>query len=493
VPFIARALDDVTSEVRLHAATSVLRLAVEPSLRARAEGVLADLASDPDAGIRVAVLQQIASGALPDPVATRLVGDALADGSEVVRASALRAARDRMCEALATGVSAQLEDAAQGVREAAAEALGILFSLLGERGGTAVEGAISALLGALGDPAPEVRWAAARGLGLIGAPVGSPVLAESVVTALSAALERADDREAAVFGLFGQGERGVRAALGHLDAIGDPERLAAHIALLGPPAIPLLAELLEDPRAHRVALAALRRLGARAMPLAEAIALLVRQGGATAREAALTLAAFGPPALPVLARLLEEPVARGPAAAAVPALGAVAANLVPDLAVLANGPQPERLDAIGALVAIGPDALPELSALLDHGGYRVRRALLGVLAEAPEEALFALPLQALFDPHPKIRAAAARALGCWGEVARPVAGELVGLLGDDHPQVRAGAVWALGEIGRGRCPDPFVRPWAPPDIGDALRGLHADPHPRVRQEAAIALRKLDLG
>ncbi|MBW1877399.1 MAG: HEAT repeat domain-containing protein [Deltaproteobacteria bacterium] len=490
VPFLTGALDDPVGEVRLHVATSVLRLTVDPVLNVRAEEVLLGLASGPAEPLRGDVLRLVASGAIADPKAVRLVRDRLADDSETVRVAAIRAARDRMLEDLAPAVTALLRDEVPAVRETAAEALGILFAFLGEHGGAEVEEAVSALQAVLEDPEGEVRGAAARALGLIGPPAAAPLLADAVVTALAAALERPEDRDAVVFGLFGQGERGVRAALDKVDLVPDPEPLAAHIALLGPPAIPLLAELLRDPRAHRVALAGLRRLGARAMSLVEPVALMVRQGGAAAREAALTLAALGPPALPVLARLLEDPVGRGPAAAAIPALGQTAASLVPDLAILAASTHPERLDAIRALVAIGPDALSELVELLDHGQYATRRAVLDVLEDAPQEELFAIPLRALFDPHPRIRGAAVRVLGAWREVARPVASELVGMLADDQPRVRAAAAWALGEIGRVRRPDPFARPWAPPGAEEALRSLLADPHPRAQREAAIALRKL---
>jgi HEAT repeat protein len=174
----------------------------------------------------------------------------------------------------------------------------------------------------------------------------------------------------------------------------------------------------------------------------------------------------------------------------IPSLGQAAATLVPDLARLAASTHPERLEAVRALVAIGPDSLDVLLELLDRAEYAARRELLAVLEYAPQEELFAVPLRALFDPHPKVRAAAARVLGAWREVARPVAGELVGVLADEHPRVRAAAAWALGEIGRVRRPEPLLRPWAPPDAEDALRALLTDPHPRPRKEAGIALRKL---
>jgi HEAT repeat protein len=490
VPFLTGALDDAMGEVRLHAATSVRRLTEDPALTARAEEVLLGLVSDPSEPLRGEVLRRIAAGAIAGPEAVRVVRDRLADDSAAVRITAVRAARDRMLEDLAPEVAALLRDDVSAVREAAAEALGILFALLGERGGAAIEGAVSALCTALDDQDHAVRGAAARALGLIGPPAGAPDLADAVVTALAAAVERPEDRDAAAFGLFGQGERGVRAALERAEALPDPEPLAAHIALLGPPAIPLLGELIRDPLTHRVALAGVRRLGARAMPVAESIVVLVRQGGPASLEAAHTLVALGPPALPLLARLLEDRVGRGAAAAVIPSLGQAAATLVPDLARLAASTHPERLEAVRALVAIGPDSLDVLLELLDRAEYAARRELLAVLEYAPQEELFAVPLRALFDPHPKVRAAAARVLGAWREVARPVAGELVGVLADEHPRVRAAAAWALGEIGRVRRPEPLLRPWAPPDAEDALRALLTDPHPRPRKEAGIALRKL---
>ncbi|HEB89121.1 MAG TPA: HEAT repeat domain-containing protein [Deltaproteobacteria bacterium] len=234
------------------------------------------------------------------------------------------------------------------------------------------------------------------------------------------------------------------------------------------------------------------------------------------------------PAVPVLVEALEDPVMgiRKAAAGALGGIGPAAASAVPALTAALSDPHRfVRSWAAMALDEIGPMARSATGALLrmlegDRENRRGRAwcasalakveadpdlavpALLRALREDPSEEVrsvavlslehygreagcrFAIRglVDALDDPHWKVRGNAACALPEMGAEASRIASDLARALHDEAPYVRGCAVRALAEVDPGSAAT--IR---------AIEGLLDDPDEDVRREAARALGRKDPG
>jgi HEAT repeat protein len=152
-----------------------------------------------------------------------------------------------------------------------------------------------------------------------------------------------------------------------------------------------------------------------------------------------------PAAIPALLGVLRDDPEREARAAAARALGHLGAAeaVEPLLAAMTDGRAP-RSTAGGALILIGPAAVPELQRLTDAVDPALAAEaveLIGVLGDAGDAA----PLIGLLEhPAARVRAGAARALGRLG--AEEAAAALRRALEDRIPFVAAAAAAALGQI-----------------------------------------------
>lgn len=98
-----------------------------------------------------------------------------------------------------------------------------------------------------------------------------------------------------------------------------------------------------------------------------------------------------------------------------------------------------------ALVELGPAAVPELRAIAEHPGHRLRATAIALLGLVGGSADSPLVVRCLGDPSAEVRAAAADALARIG--GPPAEPALRSALDDRIPLVRTDAAVALGEIG----------------------------------------------
>ncbi|MEN3009794.1 MAG: HEAT repeat domain-containing protein [Candidatus Bipolaricaulaceae bacterium] len=209
------------------------------------------------------------------------------------------------------------------------------------------------------------------------------------------------------------------------------EQIRKLFAALGEAAVPKLVEALENPKGtqRKAALEILADLGNKARA-----------------------------AVPAVIRLLEGeplPAVRVAALATLGAIGTDDPSVVPVLARLARGRDPEEsAAALEALAAVGPTAKEALDVVLlltNHPMVRVRAAAIRALGRlAPAEAAAqaaALLVPLLKDSEPQVREAAAQALGALGYAEEPVLRGLQEALRDPQFAVRVAAVTALGAFG----------------------------------------------
>jgi len=278
------------------------------------------------------------------------------------------------------------------------------------------------LRAAVADPDPAVRRAAARGLGVLHAFCGA-----------------AEDPEV---------EEAVAALVEALADAETPVRVMATAALdlmQAPAAARALVPLLQDPECAEIAEEALVNLGARALPAAGALELVVRQAGEGADAALAVLRELGPGGLPVLGRLLDGPTSAR-VLDALPPLGPWAAPLLPQVAAHALGCGEAAMLAAGVLAAIGETAGEAAQAVLERGEDAVRVALLRAL-DPPGSATVGWAVRALFDPEAAVRREALAALSRAPALAAGFAGEIGLLAQDPHPEVAAAAAALLAGLG----------------------------------------------
>jgi hypothetical protein len=163
-----------------------------------------------------------------------------------------------------------------------------------------------------------------------------------------------------------------------------------------------------------------------------------------------------PAAVPALLAALRDDPEREARAAAARALGHLGAPeaVEPLLAAMTDGRAPRTI-AGGALILIGPSAVPELQRLAESPDPALAAEaveLVGVLGDAGD----AEPLIAMLEhPAARVRAAAAQALGRLG--AEEAAAALRRALEDRIPFVAAAAAAALGQIDDVDARDALVR------------------------------------
>ena len=235
-----------------------------------------------------------------------------------------------------------------------------------------------------------------------------------------------------------------------------------------------------DPKVRATAEAALVQEAGRALPLLKRF--LARGDEDLTLRTFKIIQRIGPPAIPLLVELLrhEQASFRRSALNELIDLAPDTESIQPalrralgDTDVIVAG------DAARALGALGPRASPSVSALvktLSHGDPYVRvyaaeaLASIGPKAGAATTAL----AKALGDPIPGVRWAAGEALASIGPAARSAVPQLIEALKDDFLYVRICAAGALGSIG------PKARA-----ARAALRAAASDPTMRSEAEWAL--------
>src|SRR5438874_2098110 len=243
----------------------------------------------------------------------------------VLSASGLSAAQPVDVSRVAGGLQSSL--AAE--KYAAADALADL--------GPGAQPAVPQLVAALASPDIELRWRAARALGVIGDPQAIPALRKQ--TADSQALVRAQ----AIF------------ALGRLKS-SDADSLATIVAHLTD----------ADAQVRRASVRALRMIEAPRQTTTPLIVKLLNDSDpAVAMRALSTIAEGGVEMVPALTAALEQKEARYWACLALAEIGAQAKAAVPGLVKALADERPEvRLQAAVALGEIGAEAKPAAGALV---------------------------------------------------------------------------------------------------------------------------------
>ncbi len=381
--------------------------------------------------------------------------------------------------------------------------------------GSAPSSVVEALIGALGDPEPEVRVQAAWALGEIGAREAIPALvaalddpecdvfdprhdlAEAIVLAL---LELAPLPPEAVPSLLSFLERSVA----HFPYKPLHLYIAKLLATAPEEAVPLLIEALEvsDHMVRRfVALALGFGKRQEAIPVIgnillndpdprvredmvlalgyfeseEALAYLIeafaKEEDWQVRIAIVQALGKYPGAVPTLMDALDDPemLVRKCAVMGLEILGPVAAHAAPALVEMlrevAEDPDPHqwyevRYHVKGALVAMGEGVGPVVAPLLGAPDPKLRKVAAEVLGEIRDEEYVPRLVGLLSDEDPGVRAAAVEALGKMEAAAQDVASRVVAALGDPDEDVREAAWRALCSLG----------PRALPAVEEVIRG-----------------------
>jgi HEAT repeat protein len=318
---------------------------------------------------------------------------------------------------------------------------------------------VSALAQAVKDPSVEVRQEAVRVLHNIGPS------AKSAVPALTAALS---DPEAAV-------REGAASALGYfggvaaesvpalIAAISDPDEdvrrsaieALASMGTRGTESIPALTRALQDESMVYSAATTLGELGKPAQSAIPALRKAVKGPQGRRREVLYALGELKAQDDSSVAVLMEaltdpDPYVNLAAASSLAKIGPAASRAVPALIhALEQKNMFGHSAVIEALVSIGPAAAPDLLKALAEGNEALRadaaRALAGA-AKANARVLAGL-VKALSDPSADVRISVAKSLGEMGWTSEEAITALVGLLRDGVLSVRVAAANALAAIG----------------------------------------------
>lgn len=264
----------------------------------------------------------------------------------------------------------------------------------------------------------------------------------------------------------------------------DPKvRSSAEAALAAPRSLPVLRRLLdaEHEDLHEVTFEIIRRIGPPAIPLL--VELLRHEWDSIRRNAADALIDLAPhtetiqPALRRALRDVDAMVA-GDAARALGALGAKASPSVSALVgTLSHEDSYVRVYAAEALASIGPaaaTATPALAKALDDPTPGVRWAACEALGSIGPAAQSAVPqlIKALKDEFLYVRIFAAGALGNIGPKAQPASVALKEAAND--PALRNEAEWALTRIAGATSGEPAAALSAPaPSVAPRLEATVA--------------------
>lgn len=471
--------------VRANAARGVRFLT---SLPDPGEAILRIASKDPELGVRSAIIAAVASGLGSHPVAVPILFDAVTDGGEGIRDTAIQGLERRLLAGRATVMpyfSAALGDVRPAVAAVAAQ-------LLVKAGG---EAAIDALVPLLGHDDPRYRRAAYDILDR---------LKWGGIDALIAALREPAPRPLAAKLLSGLGEisEAQRAALEALrtaaDEVGDAafgELVAKVLSDIGrpvevpratPPVVPIAgfferalegaelggaADVDEVLHALRDGRGFVRGNAARWLGLSEAARVdsrvaarvvdrlgpALRDADAAVRASAATALGGlgGEEAVRLVVGALADPVGavREASIEALHGLGPEVLGAVLEAVHAAAPPVVARVFAgVRELVALhGAGAVQALADALRGGreltalGREAACLALGDLGPAAEDAAPAL-LGALDDPNEDVRAAAALALGFLGVDDEIILSDLKRMLRDSVPAVRRQAALAASRI-----------------------------------------------
>ncbi len=202
------------------------------------------------------------------------------------------------------------------------------------------------------------------------------------------------------------------------------------------PAVPELLKLLDDEdRAVRVnAAAALWRIAEHERAIPALVAMLRTGTGTLPYKAAVALGKLGAPQKGDAA-LFRAEESRVPFFEVIPAL----------IESLGHADDDVRRAAGRSLGQLGPTTIPALRQALDHAQAPVRRHAVVALGWIGEPAVPAL-IEALKNDLPPVRLTAARELGRLGPAAAEARGALIEAVDDPDPQVRAAAAKALSSL-----------------------------------------------
>jgi HEAT repeat protein len=296
----------------------------------------------------------------------------------------------------------------------------------------------------------------------------------------SSSVEKRREAAAALLALGPDAQPAAAALVGALkDKDATVQRTAGRALLeIGPPAGPALtAALLKDNRTLRFAAACVLSQVDPSSPAGVPVLIDALKEKPQRIEAAAALVRIGPPALPGLTAALTDPnpAVRRDAADILRDLGPRAKSAAPALAKALEDEDPHvRLAVVRALGAVGADAKEVVPALLACAteidpqlrqalpeapptpkvlrysatlGSRLRQEVTEALAKFGPAGVPVLAAALQHEPM-TCRAAAARALGQLGPLAKPASGALTAALTDPVPQVRWEAARALVALGQ---------------------------------------------
>lgn len=241
-----------------------------------------------------------------------------------------------------------------------------------------------------------------------------------------------------------------------------------------------------DVRARVRAVDALGRIRPQSRQSVAALARAIQDSSHLVHDAALlSLERAGAPAVPILAETLEddEPAARAGAASALARIGGPALPALPRLVrALGDSNSAVRAAAATALGALGPSAHDGVSLLLSRThdpDPTVRLAALHALGRIEERASLVMPrlIAATRDSVADVRYAALQVIQGYGAAGGAALPALVGRLADPEMRVRVMAIDALAALAeRARSADSAL-----------LRVSRDDSIPSVRARAGSAL------
>lgn len=210
-----------------------------------------------------------------------------------------------------------------------------------------------------------------------------------------------------------------------------------------------------------------------------ALARAVQDSSHVVHDAALVaLARAGAPAVPILAETLDddEPAARAGAASALARIGTAAGSARPQLIrALDDSSAVVRAAVASALAALGSsahDAVPTLLSRVSDVDPSVRAAALRALGRIEERASLVLPaaIAGTRDSSGEVRYAALRVIQDYGLTAGSAVPALIERLADPEVVIQALAIDALASLGeRARAADSSLARIATADTSASLR------------------------